>query len=135
MILGIGIDTIAISRFDEYHTHDHAFLEKLFSKQEIAYCLSQPNPAQHFASRFATREAFFKAHQAMLATLNAQHPATLITINKHIQVIHNERGLPSIDANWQSLLPGEIPAPRAHISMTHAGEYATAVVILEQTQS
>lgn len=132
MILGIGIDSVAINRFNEYEKHDIVFLKKLFSAQEIAYCLSKHNPAQHFASRFATREAFFKAHQAMLFLLKAQHPATLITINKHIQVVHNERGLPSIDAQWQSLLPEGITPPRAHVSMTHAGEYATATVILEQ---
>lgn len=133
MILGIGLDTVAISRFNDYHTHDTAFLKKLFSAQEIAYCLSKASPAQHFASRFATREAFFKAHQAMLARLNLQHPATLITINKHIQVVHNERGLPSIQADWPALLPAGILAPGAHVSMTHSGEYATAIVILEQT--
>lgn len=132
MILGVGIDNVIISRFDNYHTHERTFLEKLFSTQEIAYCLSQPNPAQHFASRFATREAFFKAHQAMLAQLNMQHPATLITINKHIQVIHNERGLPSINADWHHLLPVEASAPRAHVSITHTGECATAIVIIEQ---
>lgn len=132
MILGIGIDTVAISRFKDYQTYDTTFLEKLFSSQEIAYCLSKANPAQHFASRFATREAFFKAHQAMLFVLGAQHPATLVTINKHIQVVHNERGLPSIEADWASLLPAGIAAPRAHVSMTHAGEYATAMVIFER---
>lgn len=132
MILGIGIDSVDISRFDEYHTHDHAFLEKLFSPQEIAYCLNQSKPAQHFASRFAAREAFFKAHQAMLFRLDQQHPATLLTVAKHIQVIHNERGLPLLDADWHALLPESIPAPKAHISITHASKFATALVILEQ---
>lgn len=132
MILGIGIDSVDISRFDEYHTHDHAFLEKLFSPQEIAYCLSQPKPAQHFASRFAAREAFFKAHQAMLFTLGQQHPATLLTIVKHLQITHNASGLPLLDADWHTLLPKDIPAPIAHISITHTSKSATAFVILER---
>lgn len=132
MILGIGIDSVDISRFDEYHTHDHTFLEKLFSPQEIAYCLSQPKPAQHFASRFAAREAFFKAHQAMLFTLGQQHPATLLTVVKHLQITHNERGLPLLDIDWHALLSEGVSAPKAHISLTHTSKVATAFVILEQ---
>lgn len=130
MIVGIGIDTINIDRFAAYQHKEQEALLKLFSKQEIAYCLSKPNPATHFASHFATREAFFKAHQALLAHHNEQHPATLLTINKHIELLHAGRGLPYIKADWQALIPAHIQPPQINVSITHTHEVATAIVVL-----
>ncbi len=62
MISGIGIDIIEISRIEEsIGTYGDTFLNKLFTANEIAYCKSKPFPTQHFAARFAAKEAFSKA--------------------------------------------------------------------------
>ncbi|MFZ4619807.1 MAG: holo-ACP synthase [Bacteroidota bacterium] len=62
MITGIGIDIIEISRIEEsIGTYGDAFLNKLFTANEIAYCKAKPFPTQHFAARFAAKEAFSKA--------------------------------------------------------------------------
>ncbi len=36
-------------------------MDRIFTEGEQKYCLSRPNPAQHFAARFAAKEAAFKA--------------------------------------------------------------------------
>lgn len=65
--LGIGIDSVDIERFTEWHTYPRQSLSRIFSDQEIDYCLECPTKsAERFAARFAAREAFLKAlHQAM----------------------------------------------------------------------
>lgn len=131
MILGIGIDSVNIERFNQYHEHSGEMLLKIFSQSEIDYCLGKPQPAVHFAARFAVREAFFKAYQGILHHYGKDHPATLLTINKHIEVIRTERGLPLIKAVWPLLLPPGIDEPKVHLSITHTDAVATAVVILE----
>lgn len=131
MILGIGIDSVNIERFNQYHEHSSEMLEKIFSQKEIAYCLAKPHPAAHFAARFATREAFFKAYQGMLHYYKKSHSANLLTINKNIEVIHNGNGLPLVKADWSLLLPTDVVVPQVHLSITHTDEVATAMVLLE----
>lgn len=41
--------------------HGKRFLARTFTDDEIAYCLSRKLPTQHFAARFAAKEATFKA--------------------------------------------------------------------------
>lgn len=132
MILGIGIDSVNIERFNQYHEHPQEMLLKIFSQTEIDYCLSKPQPAANFAARFATREAFFKAYQGMLHHYMKDHPATLLTVNKHIEVIHNKNGSPFIKADWARLLPSGINEPKSHLSITHTNAVATAMVILDR---
>lgn len=130
MILGIGIDSVNIERFDEYQLYSAEKLQKLFSPEEIVYCLGKERPAVHFASRFATREAFFKAYQAMLHHYAQDHTANLFTINKKIQVMHTPKGLPYVSALWPDLLPEGVAIPQVHLSITHTHEVATAFVLL-----
>lgn len=67
MIIGHGIDIVEINRFEQWRTFCRNHLLKLFSPQEITYCLSEPSKsAERFAARFAAKEALFKAlHQAL----------------------------------------------------------------------
>lgn len=62
MISGIGIDIIDISRIEHsIAQYGDIFLSKLFTDNEIQYCKSKQFPTQHFAARFAAKEAFSKA--------------------------------------------------------------------------
>lgn len=62
MILGTGIDIIEIDRIkkaiDRWGDH---FLHHVFLDEEIAYARKHKSPTQHFAVRFAAKEAVFKA--------------------------------------------------------------------------
>lgn len=62
MINGIGVDIIEISRIEaSMEKYGDSFLNKLFTENEIRYCSSKAFPAQHYAARFAAKEAFAKA--------------------------------------------------------------------------
>lgn len=61
MIVGIGIDLVKISRIQKAGKNNAAFLERVFTERERAYCSRQKYPAQHYAARFASKEALLKA--------------------------------------------------------------------------
>ncbi|QDT03475.1 Holo-[acyl-carrier-protein] synthase [Rubripirellula lacrimiformis] len=61
-ILGTGteiIECVRISRMIE--THGEQFLERVYTSDEIAYCLAGGSSTQHFAKRWAAKEATVKA--------------------------------------------------------------------------
>jgi holo-[acyl-carrier protein] synthase len=59
---GIGMDLVAIARFTQSLEHGgQAFLERIFTAAEQLECTSRPHPAQHYAARFAAKEAGMKA--------------------------------------------------------------------------
>jgi holo-[acyl-carrier protein] synthase len=60
MILGIGIDIVEISRFDQAAVKE-AFIKKVFTQKEIEECWAGGKPAELFARKFALKEAFMKA--------------------------------------------------------------------------
>ena len=57
----VGVDIVENSRFTPEVLEDKLFMEKYFTEREREYCFSQANPAQHFAARFAGKEAVVKA--------------------------------------------------------------------------
>lgn len=134
MILGVGIDTVNVDRFSDWHTKSAEELQKVFTPDEIAYCQNgnAQTSAERFAARFAAREAFFKAFQAMCATLNIQNESGLFTVQKLVHVERSQNGLPMLHADWAMLLPELKNIPKVHISLTHTQNVATAIVIIEQ---
>jgi holo-[acyl-carrier protein] synthase len=56
----VGVDLIEIERIRRALERP-GFRARCFTEAEIAYCDSKPNPAQHFAGRFAAKEAVGKA--------------------------------------------------------------------------
>jgi len=61
MIIGIGIDLVKIDRIEKAGKNQSGFLERVFTVRERAYCSRQKFPAQHYAGRFAAKEAVLKA--------------------------------------------------------------------------
>ena len=60
--LSVGIDLIEIERVRRaLERHGDGFRDRCFTEAEQAYCESKPNPAQHYAGRFAAKEAVGKA--------------------------------------------------------------------------
>lgn len=60
-ILGVGIDLIEIDRIEAALRRRPRFAERCFTEREAAYCSSRAFPPQHFAARFAAKEAVGKA--------------------------------------------------------------------------
>ena len=61
MIIGIGVDLVKISRIEKAGSGHPGFLERVFTQKERDYCSRQKFPAQHYAARFASKEAILKA--------------------------------------------------------------------------
>jgi holo-[acyl-carrier protein] synthase len=59
--MNIGLDVIEIGRVERALARYEAFRDRCFTEAERAYCDSRPNPAQHYAARFAGKEAVGKA--------------------------------------------------------------------------
>jgi len=57
----VGVDLIEIERVRRALERYPSFRERCFTDSERRYCDSRPNPAQHYAARFAGKEAVGKA--------------------------------------------------------------------------
>jgi holo-[acyl-carrier protein] synthase len=59
--MNVGIDVIEIERVRRALERYPGFRDRCFTEAERAYCDGRPNPAQHYAARFAGKEAVGKA--------------------------------------------------------------------------
>lgn len=59
--VGLGVDIVEIPRMKAMLERSPHFAERVFSEAERAYCDSTGNPAAHYATRFAAKEAVVKA--------------------------------------------------------------------------
>jgi holo-[acyl-carrier protein] synthase len=57
----VGVDLIEIERVRTALERHPGFRERCFTEAERTYCDSKPNPPQHYAARFAGKEAVGKA--------------------------------------------------------------------------
>jgi holo-[acyl-carrier protein] synthase len=123
MIVGVGIDMIEVSRVEEKVNRGNGFREQVFSPAEIAFCNAQANGGQHFAARFAAKEAFLKATGKGLTLGYELH---------EIEVTHDEHGKPGImlHGNFGTLARVN-DWNKIHLSLSHVPAMACAVVIIE----
>lgn len=130
MVLGIGIDSVQVKRFNDWATIPLAQLKKVFSEEEINYCLKVPRmSAQRFAVRFAVREAFFKA---LSATNQSSQP--FLKVCKAVQLVHAENHVPLLKVDWSKLDIEKKESDKSfvvHCTLTHTSDTATAFVIIE----
>lgn len=68
MQIKTGIDIIEVNRIEKsINTLGKDFLKRVYTEYEIEYCNSKNNMKyQHFAARFAAKEAIFKAISDLL---------------------------------------------------------------------
>jgi holo-[acyl-carrier protein] synthase len=125
MIRGMGIDAVETERFVSWHLYSRTQLSRVFSPDEIEYCLSIPvKSAERFAARFAAKEAFFKALSAAVP----DHGLSLLTILRNVSVIRRN-GAPILQVNWQFF---GILEYTVHVSFAHEKMMAIALVVFEE---
>ncbi len=123
-IVGIGIDAIESARISKLiSTKGEIFSLRVFTEAEIAYCENKKNRVQHYAARFAAKEALMKA----LGTGKQRGISW-----REIEVYNDELGKPGIRLSGRALQMAQAKGiARIHLSLTHLKEIAIAVVILE----
>ena len=60
-LAGIGVDMLEIVRMQHALDERPYFIRRLFTEDERMYCEHTARPAEHYAGRFAAREAVLKA--------------------------------------------------------------------------
>jgi holo-[acyl-carrier protein] synthase len=126
MVLGLGIDIIEIARVKKsIEKYGDKFLDKVFTEEEIKYCNSKFNKYQHYAARFAAKEAVYKA-------LASGWKEGLRW--KDIEIQNDASGMPSIKptGKLQSFLSGDT---QLRISISHSDNYVTSVAIIFKENS
>jgi holo-[acyl-carrier protein] synthase len=123
MIIGTGIDIIEVERVAQRVGSDNGFREMVFSKEEISYCSSKAFPFQHYAARFAAKEAFLKA-------VGRGWDSGLLL--HEIEIGNEPGGRPSLRLSGQTGKELAYLGIRTiHLSLSHLKTMATAIVILE----
>ncbi|MBN2054152.1 holo-ACP synthase [bacterium] len=124
MIIGLGLDILDIARLQcMLDRHGGEFKKRVFSDDEIAYCDAKRDPAQHFAARFAAKEAFLKALGCGL-----RHGIEWLDMEIEL----DDLGKPTLKI--RGVAEKELAkraVQRIHVSMTHVQQCAAAVVVLE----
>ncbi|MBP7126295.1 holo-ACP synthase [Myxococcota bacterium] len=121
-ILGVGTDVVTIPDFERRMERSPGLEQSVFAPEESAYCRSMARPAQHFAARFAAKEAVLKA----LGTGWAEGVDF-----RDVVVVRDARGAPSVRLEGGAAARLEGRSARVHLSLSHAGETAMAVAVLE----
>jgi holo-[acyl-carrier protein] synthase len=61
-IIGIGTDIVECLRIAQMiERHGELFIQRVYTQHEIQYCQSRKQATQHFAGRWAAKEAVLKA--------------------------------------------------------------------------
>ncbi len=123
MIVGTGIDIVEVFRIkDAINKWGMNFLTKVFTDREIKYSTSKRFAPQHFAARFAAKEAVLKAFG-----VGKQFPLNWT----HIEVLNDKEGKPIISFRGDALkLKKQKKVDDVVVSMSHSKNYAVANVIL-----
>ena len=117
-----GTDIIEISRIKEsIESLGENFKNKIYTEKEIEYCESKKNAKyQHYAGRFAAKEAIFKAVSKLL---NDKYEISW----KDAEILNDINGKPNITFKSKKL---EANIQSIDISISHCKEYAVANVAI-----
>jgi len=125
MIFGTGIDIVDITRFERFLAEGKdSLFQRVFTPAEIEYCGRKKRSAQHFATRFAAKEAFFKASGLGLRDGMSW---------KDVEVVRNDLGKPRLELHGRAAaIFAELGLKMSHTALSHDGAYAVAMVVLER---
>ena len=123
MIAGIGTDIAEVKRFEKW-VRNPEMLERFFNEKEISSAKSEAARCQHYAVRFAAKEAFSKALGTGISGFGL----------KEVYITNDSEGKPllNIEGAALSLMKERLGDCNAFVSLSHEKEYAVAFVILEK---
>ncbi|MGB3772966.1 MAG: holo-ACP synthase [Rhodococcus sp. (in: high G+C Gram-positive bacteria)] len=128
-ILGVGLDLVSVSEFAEQMERvGTTMVRDSFTAGERRHAATKSaDPTRHYAARWAAKEAVLKAW----ATSRYARPPQ-IGDNPYplIEVVNDAWGRPSIKLH--GMAAEFLPTVKIHLSLTHDGDIAGAVAILEE---
>jgi holo-[acyl-carrier protein] synthase len=119
-----GIDLVKVDRMQQMieRPSGRAFLDRVFSVAEQTYCSSKRMKFEHFAARFAAKEAVLKALKI--------RPKKNLRLSG-LEVGREATGKPFIALNAEDRKRFRIPAQaQIELSVAHEHEYAIATVVI-----
>jgi len=118
------VDIAEVDRLEDAITRrGRAFIERVFTPLEIAYCERFRCSAERYAARFAAKEAAMKA----LGTGWARGVRWV-----DIEVVRLASGKPTLELRGAARQHADrMGVSRIHLSLTHSGKLAFAEVIFE----
>ncbi len=113
----VGVDLIEIGRIERALARE-GFRERVFTEAERVYCDARPSPAQHYAARFAGKEAIGKA-------LGCGVRFTW----REIEIAGRPK--PEVRlSGWTKAWGERVRAGRIDLSMTHSRDLAAAIALV-----
>ena len=121
MKIKCGTDIIEIDRIKEsIESLGEKFLQKVFTEKEIKYCENKKNQKyQHYAARFAAKEAIFKAISESLSDKFSLSWTDY-------EILNDEAGRPIVNLSKLALDNIE----NIDLSISHCKQYAVATVVV-----
>lgn len=118
MKVACGTDIIEIERVkNSIEKYEQKFKDSLYTEREIEYCEGRKvQKYQHYAARFAAKEAIFKAISKVLSNEYSL---------KDFEIINDGNGKPEV---YMKTPIDEIE--NIDISISHCKEYAVAMVVV-----
>lgn len=118
-VLGIGTDIVEIERIKmAIQRHGKAFLSKIYTPNEQAYCERFSDPSVPYAARFAAKEAIAKA-----LGCGMRPPLTWTAL----EVSHDALGKPVVALTGE--LISSLGVKEVMLTMSHCQKYAVAYAI------
>ena len=123
MIAGIGTDITEVGRFEKW-VKNPEMLERFFNEKECGFSGSIASQCQHYAARFAAKEAFSKALGTGITGFNL----------KEVYITKDSEGKPllNIEGEALSIMKERLGECNSYVSLSHEKEYAVAFVVLER---
>lgn len=123
MICGIGTDIAKVSRFEKWIKNPE-MIDRFFNPKEKMESGCESAICQHYAARFAAKEAFSKALGTGLVGFDLQD----------VYIVHDENGKPllKIENKAEEIVNKMFGNCIIHVSLSHEKEYAVAFVIIEK---
>jgi holo-[acyl-carrier protein] synthase len=124
-IVGIGTDIIECERIGRMLTqHGERFTSHVFTEEEFQYCSGKKIAEQHFAGRWAAKEAVLKA-------LGTGWAAGIIWTD--VEVVIQPGGKPTIRLHrGAAQKAAELGIAEILISISHCKSYATATAVAQR---
>jgi holo-[acyl-carrier protein] synthase len=124
MIFGIGTDIFEINRIKDAMERDAGFSGSIFTIDEISYCEKFINKYEHYAARFAAKEAFLKAFGT-----GWRNGISF----RDIEIYNDDLGKPFIRLLGKAAeQANQVGITSAFVTVSHTRDLATATVILEK---